>query len=337
MNTLPLHQRWCTLASFLLILTAGCSLGRPWAELRLERGDVALADRNLDVALAEFQEAVKLDPMYAPGHYRLAMAHKEMGNLEAAADALQEAVRLDPSEVEPIFQLGEVYRLLKRSTQAIRAYLMACDLDPRSFDMRFRLATCYHQSGDLEAAIDNYRESINLSPRSAAARSNLGAALAAQGNDYEAIKAYKESLECEGAQPVVLVNLATVYLKQERWTTAQRTLSTALKMDPDLAVAHERIGYALWRVGELEPAAESYRRAIDLDPQNAAALAGYGVVLMTQYLENPAQVSLRDEAVESWHRSLEANPNQPKLRTLVEKYRPKSEEPVINLGDDWPA
>ena len=42
---------------------------------------------------------------------------------------------------------------------------------------------------------------------------------------------------------------------------------------------------------------------------------------MTQYLLDPVLVGTRDEAVEAWHRSLELDPNQPKLRELIEKYR----------------
>ena len=51
---------------------------------------------------------------------------------------------------------------------------------------------------------------------------------------------------------------------------------------------------------------------------------------MTQYLDDPAKVNYRDEAVESWHISLELDPNQAKLRELVEKYRPKSEPPALS-------
>jgi len=52
---------------------------------------------------------------------------------------------------------------------------------------------------------------------------------------------------------------------------------------------------------------------------------------MTEYLDHPDNVTLRDEAVEAWHRSLELNPEQPKLRALVEKYRPKYERPALEL------
>jgi hypothetical protein len=52
---------------------------------------------------------------------------------------------------------------------------------------------------------------------------------------------------------------------------------------------------------------------------------------MTQYLERPEDESLRDRAVEHWHVSLELDPDQPKLRSLVDKYRPKEAPPVMTI------
>ena len=83
------------------------------------------------------------------------------------------------------------------------------------------------------------------------------------GRDYEAIRAYKRSLECDTQQPVVLVNLATVYLNQERFRVAERALLKALEMEPNLSIAHERLGYCYWRQQKYTEAAAAYRLAID--------------------------------------------------------------------------
>ncbi len=319
------------LISGLASLSGGCAVNQEFARWHATQGERAVSQHRLDAALAEFREAVRLDPQFAEGHYQLGMIYKEKGELEQAASSMQEAVRLDPTKPKPIFELAEIYRLLEKLTQAVRAYAMACELDPRNFDLRFRLATCYHENGELDQAIESYRTAIKLDPHNAFARSNLGAALAAQGKDYDAIKAYKESLECQEAQPIVLVNLATVYLNQERWEAAHRTLQVALGMDPNLSPGHERMGYCLWREQAYDKAAESYRKAIELDGHNAAAHAGLGVVLMTLYLDHPDDANKRDTAVEEWHRSLELKPDQPKLKALVEKYRTRYEKPPVTI------
>ncbi|TWT43897.1 TPR repeat-containing protein YrrB [Phycisphaerae bacterium RAS1] len=328
-------RRLAALAALLpLLLTPGCILGREQARVHLNSGDSALADNRLDAALAEFREAIRLDPGFAEAHTKLGEAYIENGDLDKAEQALQTAVKLDPGNFRSVFKLGEVYRMLDKLTQAIRAYVIACELNPRDFEARFRLGGCYQQSGDLEQATETYKQALQLDPKNTYAWSNLGAVYDLRGNTYDAIKAYKQALECTRTpQPIVLVNLATVYINQERYASARKTLQIAIQTDPNLSMAHERMGFCYWCEKKLDDAAQSYLRAVMLDNRNADAFSGYGMVRMTQFLQEPDKAGFRDEAIEAWHKSLELDPNQPKLKTLIEKYRPKTERPRLEVDD----
>jgi hypothetical protein len=44
-----------------------------------------------------------------------------------------------------------------------------------------------------------------------------------------------------------------------------------------------------------------------------------------------------DKALEYWHRSLELNPNQPRIRTLVAKYTPRTANPQTVLLSEQSA
>lgn len=328
----PIGQILSRWASLLLVASlAGCVAQGPMAQMHVTRGDAALSRNDLQAALVEFREAVKLDPLLADAHVKLGMTYKAAGELEKAADSLEHAVRLDPQNFKSTFELGEVYRLLTRFSQAVRAYVLAVRLQPENFDAHYRLASCYHEAGEHDQAIEAYNEALRINPRSAPAWSNLGALQDIKGKPYEAIQSYKRSLECDTNQPGVLVNLATVYVNQERFDAAQRSLESALRMAPNLSAAHERLGYCLWRQNQLEEAASAYRKAIAADARNARAQAGLGVVLMTRYLSSPQQAALRDEAIEAWHESLELDANQPKLRELVEKYRVRKDKPTLDI------
>jgi Flp pilus assembly protein TadD len=153
------YRRFSLLSVAGLLLCTGCtwqSLQAERARTRLVQGETAMAQRDFEAALAEFQEAVELAPELPEAHFNLGVAYKETGNLDEAANSLQEAVRLDPDNVEPVFELGEVYRLLNKMTQAIRAYVIACELDPLRFDLRYRLAAAYHETGELSLAVEQY-------------------------------------------------------------------------------------------------------------------------------------------------------------------------------------
>ena len=167
-----------------------------------------------------------------------------------------------------------------------------------------------------------YKKALAINPDHAGVHANIGAVHDSDDQYYEAIRAYKNSLERDGTQPIVLVNLATTYLKQGRFRLAEIALNKALQMDPHLSMAYERMGHALYRQEKYDQAIDTYERAIRLNPRDAVAYAGLGVVRMRQLLMDPSRTALRDQAVEQWHRSLELEPQQPKLRKLLAKYQP---------------
>src|SRR5262245_59167823 len=111
-----------------LLFLAACQSPGPItssAKVRLDRGDQAMQAANIQAALSEFKEAVKLDPLLAEAHSKLGLAYKQSGDLNIAADSLETAIKLDPRDFTTAFELGEVYRLLEKVGNAVRAYALA--------------------------------------------------------------------------------------------------------------------------------------------------------------------------------------------------------------------
>ena len=80
-----------------------------------------------------------------------------------------------------------------------------------------------------------------------------------------------------------------------------------------------------------EEAQRAYQDALAYDPRLPRSYAGMGSIYMLRYLENKTQVALREQAIEYWHRSLEADPNQPRIRKLISRYQPKLTDPAQAL------
>jgi tetratricopeptide (TPR) repeat protein len=98
-------------------------------------------------------------------------------------------------------------------------------------------------------------------------------------------------------------------------------------MDPQLAPAHEALGYCLFRLREFDAAEEAYDRALAYDWRRPRAHAGLGSINMLRYLEDKTQTSHRDRALEHWHRSLELDPDQPRIHKLLARYQPQRRDP----------
>ncbi len=316
------------LAIATLDLTGGCTVVRHHrARIHMHRGEALLAADDLDAALAEFQTVAQVRPEMAVAHSRMGLIYRKLGRLEHAVDALIEAIRFNPTSFDDTFSLAQVYHLLRRGKDAIQAYLHAVRLRPRNFDAQLNLGVCYKESGALDQAVERFERAIEIDPDRSHAYVNLGATLDAQEKHYAAIRAYKEALERDGSQPIVLVNLAQTYMRQGRLKMARAALIQSTRLDPELAAAHQALGYCLFRMKDFDSAEKSYRQALCYDGALPQAHVGLGSIGMLAYLNEPSRTDRRERALDHWHRALELDPDQPKIRDLIARYQPARQRP----------
>ena len=326
--------RWIAVLAILAL--CGCSTVRNFrAEWRIRRGDTQLADDNLEAALASFQRAAQITPKMAVAHSRLGGLYERMGEYDEAINSYGEAVRYDPYSFVDAFQLARLFHFVDRTVDAIQAYLHVVQLNPDDFNSQLNLGVCYQESGDLDQAIERFRKAIQIDPQQPYAYVNLGVALDGQQRHYEAIRAYKEALERDGQQTMVLVNIARTYMNQDRLKMARNALQV-LRLDPHLAIAHEALGYCLFRMRDFEASRLSYEQALSYDWRLPRTHAGLGSVHMLMFLDDTSQTEARDTALEHWHRSLELDTDQVRVRRLIAQYQPKRSDPGERLLD-WRA
>jgi type IV pilus assembly protein PilF len=77
----------------------------------------------------------------------------------------------------------------------------------------------------------------------------------------------------------VYIDLSGAYLREGRLTEAFMNAKKAVIVDPQLSNAHYMLALVYQRLGELDPAESSYKKAISLDGRNPVALNAYGSFL----------------------------------------------------------
>ena len=335
-DKLRLALGW-TAALTLLCAGPGCTwIQHRRADIHVDRGQRLLAEDDLEVALLEFQEAAELHPQLAVAHSNMGVIYQRMGEYERAIECFANSIRYNPFSFSDSLNLARLYHFSKRLHDAVEVYLHACDLRPDDFDAQLNLGVCYQQMGEIQQAVERFHNAIEIDPDRPYAFVNLGVAYDTQGKHYEAIHAYKDALERDNHQPLVLVNLAHTYMKQDRLKISRATLETALRLDGQLAPAHEALGYCLFRMQDYEQAERAYKNAALSDPKLPNTFAGLGSIYALHYVQDKARTDLRDRALEYWHRSLELDPDQPRIQKLVAKYRPRNSDPETVLLADRP-
>ncbi len=325
--------------ALMLTLTAspGCQnvesrLNTYRATKHIDRGQEFLEKDDLEAARIAFEQAVRLDSQMAEAHSALGDIYRRMGEISKAITAYGNAVSANPYSFSDTFSLAQLYHYSKRLRDAVEVYLAAVDLRPDDYNAQLSLGVCYQQLSEPTMAVERFNKAIDVDPDRAHAYVNLGVALESQGKHYEAISAYKASLERDNHQPLVLVNLANTFMKQGRLKIARATLEQGIMMDPTLAAAHEAKGYCLFRMKLYDEAATAYQDALSLDNRLAKAHAGLGAINMLEFAQDDTKLAMRDSALEHWHRSLEIDPNQTRIRNLLQKYAPSN-----NSADPYKA
>ena len=92
----------------LMLLLALVSVAAPQegAVTHLDRGNALLDQGDLDGAIAEYREALRLKPDYANVHNNLGVALKGKGGLDGAIAEYREALRLKPDYADAHMNLG---------------------------------------------------------------------------------------------------------------------------------------------------------------------------------------------------------------------------------------
>jgi Flp pilus assembly protein TadD len=200
----------------------------------------ALLDKNqINEAISEYQEAVRLAPGYAEARLHLGVALGMKGQLDEAISQFQEVIRLEPDDV----------------------------------DARYDLGTALYNKGQMDEAIRQYQEVIRLKPDDVEAHDKLGVALAAKGRFDEAIENYRQAIQINSNRPETFVHLGMTLGQLGRTREAVDLYREALRLNPNLAGALNNLAWVLAASpdDQLRNGAEAVRLA-----ERACELTHYG-------------------------------------------------------------
>src|ERR1700680_1902724 len=281
----------------------------------VQSGLEARKQHQVDVEIAEFSEAARIDPSFADAFVNLGAAYMEKHDYGAAIVPLKRALELSPellvahqflgyallaqgyaAEAIPHLQragaqeaLGIAQIETGQLTEAVANFTAALPKHPNDPDLLFYLG---HSSGLLsKTAIDTL---IANHPDSARAHQALAENYLVLRQMPQAEKEYLEALRLRPDLPGLHLELGQVYANSAQWPKAETEFRAEGKVQPCNAQAAYRLGTALLQQGNAHDALVELKRSDELKREmpetlyslgKAASLAGENTVAERSWLK----------------------------------------------------
>jgi len=118
----------------------------------VEQGQSLLNQKRYPQAQAAFQQAISVDPNFAPAHFFLGYAYANAGQCQQAIGEFQSALRIDPNMKEAVLNIGSNYQSLGDVPNAITWYERFLNENPGS-----------NKAGDIRQRIQGLRQQMQSS------------------------------------------------------------------------------------------------------------------------------------------------------------------------------
>ena len=217
------------------------AMGRT-AEERYNAGLVDYEQGQLAAAIAEYDEAIILDPQLAAAYINRGLAYFDLGQHERAIRDYDEAIRLNPLNdllALAYIDRGLAYADLEQQERAIQDDDEAIRLNPPNDLLALAYINrglAYADLGQQERAIQDYDEAIRLTPpndRLAQAYINRALAYADLGQQERAIQDNDEAIRLNPQHAPAYCNRSLAYTSLGRAAEAGQDADRALRLGTD--------------------------------------------------------------------------------------------------------
>lgn len=243
----------------------------------IRRADVVAYDQAIDY----FTRQIERRPTAAAYSHR-SRVHCYHGDFAQALADGDEALRLDPTMAAAYCNRGRAQAALDRIDEAIDDFTRAVEFDPQLATAYCHRGRAWTEKGNLEQAIADCNEAIRLDPQSAVAYYYRGRAYERAEQDAKAIADFTKSVALNPHYVPALNHRGTVYARHRHYEKAIADYDAAIKLDPrfDLVHIHYNRGTAWLGLGRHDRALADYRVSLrhnaDYRPAVEAMAACYG-------------------------------------------------------------
>jgi eukaryotic-like serine/threonine-protein kinase len=247
--------------------------------LRLKADDYLFAGQ-LDLALAQFNDAIHQDPQRASSYDLRGYIFLEQGQYDKALADFDDAIKLEPNNPSGYAHRGQAYHELGSHDQAIADFSDAIRLDSQDAPTFSLRSDVYRDIGDYDRALADAEEAIRLNPQLALAHVARGATLRDMDQTDQAIAEFGEGIRLDPTCDTAYHLRGELYTRLLEFDKGIVDLTEAIRIRPSTAMVYYVRADAYVRQGQFDNALADYDEALRLDPHMTPAIANRALTLM---------------------------------------------------------
>ncbi len=225
--------------------------------------------KDYDRAIADLNEAIRLQPEDADFYAYRAKVYEIKGDPDRAIADYDGAARFEPER--PSIYIGRAgsYQAKGDSECAIADYGEAIRIDPLNAESHYERARYEQTTGDYDQAIRDLTSAIEIDANDPEYRNSRGMAHRMKGKNDEAITDFSDAIRLDKTYWAAYLNRAEVHEANGNYEQAVADIGEAIKVDEKSADLFYRRGNVHRASGDNERAIADYGEAIRLDSKAA--------------------------------------------------------------------
>src|SRR5437867_469923 len=215
---------------------------RAFQRVLREGGKAAFVYNNLGIvyqlrreharAVAQFREAIRLQPDYAAPRILMGASLLALGKVEEAIRELEGAVKLQPREPLARLQLGKAYQQADNLMGVVDQFQVLRELAPKDPENAYQLGNAY-----MKLSLWCHQKIRQINPGSVRVYQTLGENYRLQGRTEQAVHAYQLAVEADPMLAGLHLALAEICLEQGKEVEARNEVEKELAIVPESATA----------------------------------------------------------------------------------------------------
>ena len=257
----------------------------------------AAPNKVLDLAIAEFQKIVDLQPKSVEDHMVLGQLYTVKHQSDKAESEFKTAQAIEPQSEEVVLNLARLYAESGDLGHAVKS-IESVPVDARTPKMEFTLGAMYDQMKQPKDAIAAYQRAEELEPGDLQTVDALAQALLSDSQLDEALKQYKLLAEDNPDDAEPLIHIAEIERRQGKFEDALAVIRKARKMDPNSLEAGFNEGLLLDILGRLDEAIQTYQQMVDVTSHANGAYTDEEKNNRSIFLERLGTVSMEENKID---------------------------------------